>query len=281
VKVLLYLNSGKRAKSVVQHMQAGIAQAQTGDKIQIVEESTYRRPEQADVVILYGLRGNGKRILAEYGQAGVKTVWLDLSYFGRKHEPISDYHRVACGHGDYQPTNFRYAHPPDRFFIFNREIHPWQTSGEEILVAGMSEKSSQIHGLGPATTYATWLVDEVRKYTDRPIAFRPKPSWPDAEPIPGTRYAVGSLEAELQRAWATVSWGSNVALDGLLAGVPCFVLSNHPASLMGFNDLHKIETPLYPEDRLGFFSDLCYCQWSLREMSNGTLWRYYRKMGLL
>lgn len=279
MQIALYLRpSNIRSRAIINALNQGIAQA-GHDKVVIVDEHQYSGPAAVDCVVFYGLAGNLIRIFHEYRERGITTVFLDLGYFGRKGEKLPNYHRVAVN--AYQPTAYFRRHAsPERFALFERAIQPWRSRGEEILVAGMSQKAASIWGLGNATQHAGWLIREVRKYTDRPIAYRPKPSWPDATPIPGTRYATGPLAEELARAHAVVTWRSNVAIDGLIAGVPCFVLGDNPAVTMS-GDLANIETPLYPDDRLGFCADLAWSQFSINEMRNGFFWMTLKDQGLL
>lgn len=282
MKVKLYLNRGKRAQSIVTCFMEGLSRAGYGEKVQIVHEENYQGLAEEDVGVLYGLAGNGKRILDDHLRMGKKFVFVDLAYWGRKHEPITGYHRLAVN--DYQPTAyFQRGHGPDRFSLFNRQVQDWQTGGKEILVAGMSDKAARVWGLGSGTEHAQWIVDRIRQCSNRPIAYRPKPSWEDAEPIPGTRYATGPLVDELKKAWAVVTYRSNVAVDGLIAGVPCFVVGDHPALTMGKADLRDLESPLYPttEERQQFCNDLAYCQWSLSEIRQGKAWQYLKRTGLV
>lgn len=73
---------------------------------------------------------------------------------------------------------------------------------------------------------------------------------------------------------------SNVAVDGLVAGVPCFVWGG-VASTMGLQELAAIEAPWLPEGREQWVNDITYCQWSIAEMSAGVPWRYMRSRGLV
>jgi hypothetical protein len=283
--LVYYQNKNKRSQAVTRALTVGIGVLHQ-DMVTIRDEAEYVKPEKTDCVAFYGLNGaqrfgNLKRILDEYRQVGTPTVFFDLGYFGRKGDPHPDFHRVAIN--GYQPTAYfqNDKRPPGRFELFNRPIQPWRTTGEEILVAGMSDRAARVWGLGDATEHAASMIAEVRKYTDRPITYRPKPSWGGAVPIPGTRFSNGTLDLQkdLARAWAVVTYRSNVAIDALIAGVPCFVLGDNPACVMSHNDLSRIEDPLRLSDpaRLQFCADLAYCQFSLRELRSGQAWKEIRK----
>ena len=283
MRVLIYYQrANKRSQSVTNCLQEGIAKCHAGESVLMLDEAEYRAPLPADVVCFYGLSGNFMKLFQDYRKVGTETVFIDLAYWGRKGDAQPDFHRIAVN--GYQPTSyFKFDATPERFSVFNKTIQPWRTTGEEILVAGMSERAARVWNLGGATEHAAAMIAEIRKHTDRPIAYRPKPSWVDAQPIPGTRYANGLLQDELRRAWMVVTYRSNVAVDALIEGVPILVLGDHPASLMSHNDLSRIEDPWRPEDpmRLNFCSSLAWHQFSLREMRSGWMWKTIRKHGYL
>lgn len=280
MKVTVYTSRARRARTVAQIVSQGLMQC--GEAVTLRHEAEYVGIEGADYVVWYGLAGNGMRMLRDFQTRNQPFAYIDLGYFGRKREspPLVEFHRIAVN--SYHPTAYlRRNLSTSRFLQFGRPIQPWHTTGDEILVIGMSDKAARVWGLGSGTAHAQWLVDEVRKHTDRPIAYSPKPSWSEAQPIPGTRYARGPLQEELSCAWAVVTWQSNVSIDALIAGVPCFVLADAPASLMGHQDLRRINTPRYPEDRLAFCGDLAHCQYSLAEMSSGYAFQQLKLQGLL
>lgn len=287
----IYSSPSRRGKSIVANMYEGIKVC--SDDVPVMrDQKMYRGPENFHAIVFYGLRDNLATMLQDYRRRGVTTMFWDMGYWGRgKGEMLSGYHRVAIN--DLQPNNYFWSFkaPPDRFNRFRLRITPWRTDGMEILMAGLSEKNARVlHKLGllhtpDPTKYAIWLRDEIRKYTDRPIAYRPKPSWKEARPIEGMRYAVkpgkDGLLWELRDCWAVVTFRSNVAIDGIIAGVPCFVVGDGVAKCMGHTDLSMIESPLYPENREQFCFNLAYCQWHFSEMKDGEVWRYHKSKGLI
>ena len=140
----------------------------------------------------------------------------------------------------------------------------------------MGPKSNVLYG------YKDWdrnTVEELRKYTNRPILYRPKPSDKHPLDIEGATTVDSSLPlmAHLRGAHAVVTHHSNVGCDALLEGIPVFSRYG-PARYMS-NPLQMIEEPLYSE-RKPFFNRLAYCQWSLSEMSSGQAWDWLRNFHL-
>ena len=54
-------------------------------------------------------------------------------------------------------------------------LKPWRTDGEYILIAGQHDKSLQWQNMPPMSNWFLDTYNEIRKYTQRPIIFRPHP----------------------------------------------------------------------------------------------------------
>lgn len=284
MKVIIYnMRGNKRNQAVTVALQAGIARAQTDDHVTILDEATYTHPLNVDVVCFYGLSGNLMRIFQDYRAKGIQTVFFDLGIWGRKGEPQSDFHRVAIN--DYMPTKyFQVNATPERFLQFGRVIKPWRKSGSAVLVVGMSDRAAKVWGFGSDAQHAAEIIATVRKHTDRPILYTAKKIHENPMEMSNVRYVSGLMKDILQESiWCTVTYQSHVAVDGLIEGIPTFVLGDHPAKLLSHNDLTKIEEPLYLSDpaRLNFCSQLAWHQYSLREMRSGMLWKNLFKHGWL
>ncbi len=235
-----------------------------------------------DVAVFWGFIEECQKIAADYTRLGKPWVYLDMGYWAREggnagHFKVS----VNARH----PTKYfqRFAHSQDRARKFGVDrVRSYRSGGRPILLAGMSAKAAWAEGLEPVESFERRCVAALRNVTDRPIIYRPKPSYKAAQPIEGTIYSPPeqNLAAVLADSHAVVTHHSNVAIDGLVDGVPCFVWDG-VATLMGSNDLREIETPRRPPNRLNFCADLAYCQWSVTEMHAGTVWRHLKSEGLV
>ena len=241
-----------------------------------------------DVAAIMGISRAAKRYFQEFLSAGKHTVYIDkgLTRHGddKYGNRLPKYYRVSVD--SFQATAYfmKKDRPPDRWETFGYEMKPWQKVGKDghIVVAGGSEKYSFWHEHeGGATGWAWRVIEEIRKYTRRPIVYRPKPSWADAVPIKGTKFSRPPtvLTQELQNCHALVTFGSNSAVTSICQGVPVFVLGDGIARPMGLSDLSKIESPLYPsdQDRMRWARCLAYAQWSLEEMESGECWKVLRE----
>lgn len=229
------------------------------------------------MAIFYGWAGGLRNVFNQYRDSGRKAVYIDLGYWGRRKRTRWDgYHKLVLN--DRHPTAYfqNRQHPPDRFKKFRVPILPWRRSHPEspILVAGMSAKAASAEGFAPEQ-WERDTIKRLREITNRPIIYRPKPNWPDSHPIPGSQWGGRDvpLELALKNCHAVVSHHSNVAVDALLAGVPC-ICPGGVASVLSGHELEQVEDPPMPDGREQWAADLAYTQWSMEEMHSGHALQY-------
>jgi hypothetical protein len=164
---------------------------------------------------------------------------------------------------------------------FGLRLKPWNTSGEYILICGQHDKSQQWQNMPPMSTWVMNTIEEIQKYTKRPILFRPHPRCTlphiehefknvkrqDPMKINGT---YDDFDMSFSNIYATVSYSSNPGIHSVLEGVPAFV---GPASLAydAANDidfLHNIENPITP-DRTQWLNDYAWTEFTVEEISQG------------
>lgn len=269
-----------RSRAVCQAMLTGLRRL--GVHAGMKSSLTYRRPETR-VGIFYGISGRLVRALADYPAEGRTAVHFDLGYWGRKEGGrFSGFHKLTIN--DRHPNNYfqRRAHDGSRLARFGVEIEPWRTDGRHIVVAAMGPKGSRAEGFNPYE-WERRAIAELKKHTDRPIVFRPKPNHEHARPIEGTIFGHGEdLREALRGAHALVTHHSNAAIEALAAGVPAFVAEG-PCLALGAEmaDLSRIEEPPRPSGRKQFLADLAWCQWSISEIEEGLPWRHLKEEGLI
>lgn len=156
-----------------------------------------------------------------------------------------------------------------RFEKFGLKVKPWRKDGRHILITTQSELFYQDR-LG--TTRAAWtreVVNELRRHTDRDVVICDKP---DASSS-GNAPAAKNFEANLEDAWAMVTYSSSTAVKAVIEGVPVFALAASMVSKIGLDDLARIEEPLYPDNREQVLWNLAANQWTYDEMRDGASWR--------
>jgi hypothetical protein len=298
--VLVLSSRKRRAKEICPGLAEGARLA--GYKVERAWAEDYREPT-TEVLLHYGFDGSRESSIAgafsDYVAAGLKAVYVDLGYFKN---------RAALGrYGDYHRWSINARHPNAHFQLRKHDssradalgivLRAKMSQGRNIVLCGMSPKAAAFDGV-PGWEEAA--VVELRKHTERPIVYRPKPqrtirsgrkAAPGAmsngqlPPIDGTLYSDPlnrKLEHELADAWAVVSHHSNAGLDALVAGVPCFQ-EDGVALALGRSNLALIEKPRLPtfEERRQLVNDVCYTQWNAAEAAAGIAWRHYRDEGLL
>ncbi len=236
---------------------------------------------EADVAIFYGLRLGLGGVFETY-RTRATAVYVDLGYWNRKpaRDRFGGYHKVSVN--ALHPTAYlRAGHPDDRLRRVGVRLKPWRERGDRIIVAGMSDRSAALHGFAPEA-WERHAVAALMRHTDRPIFYRPKPSWDGARPISGTVFLRGGtdIRGHLHNCWALVTHHSNAAVDALAAGIPVYC-DDGAASLLSMPSLDTIDDPPLPDGRDQFLADLAYCQWSVAELASGACWDYLAGEGLV
>ena len=282
VKVVVYAALEKpRSRQIGEAMLHGLKRSGVPSSIQPM--LSYRYPD-ADVAIFYGLM---RPILEGYKRVGRPAIYIDLGYWGR-HEGgrRQGFHKLSLN--SRHPTAYfqKRKHDAGRFNHFRVPIQPWKSRNEGyILLVGMSAKAAAAEGFRPEQ-WERQMVSEIRKYSDREIIYRPKPSWHAATTIPGTRRMIG-VDGDIDKThfrncYAVVTHHSNAAIEGLLAGVPVFVWDGvATAPGKGSCDISRIESPPTPTEREQWAYDIAWTQWNVAEMQSGQVWDYLKQEGLV
>lgn len=268
----------KRSSLVATSMLEGIRRS--GDQVRLLP-SYSGRSSDADIAVFYGFDRQLQRVFNSYRSANKTVVFVDLGYLGRTDGGrFSGYHKVSVN--SRHPTAYFQKQPHDssRLDRFGINVKDWR-QGTPILIAGMSAKAALASGFEPQQ-WETMAIATIRRRTDRPIIYRPKPSWLGATPIPGSLFAHSrsDIVESLNDCYAVVTHHSNVGIDALIAGVPVFC-SEGVASPLALSDLTKIEMPRRDGDRHQLLCDLSYCQWTIGEMIQGLPWQHLRNEGLI
>jgi len=143
----------------------------------------------------------------------------------------------------------------------------WKKDGSYILVIPPSHHTAIWFEMDEEK----WIEDtikEIKKYTDREIKVRYK--FRDNEKWHNKRNKT-PLEEDLSGAFAIVSWHSMTANEALVYGIPSFASNHSPARpvSLGLDELNKIETPYYPDNRHEWLCSLFGSMFRKSEMQSG------------
>lgn len=234
-----------------------------------------------DVACMVGVKS--RELWRAHQAAGVPVIYLDKGYCRQKRRDGMagwEYWRVSIN--EHHPTS-RLARPradASRLDQLALDLAPYRQTGRQVVIAGSSAKYHDFYGLREPTGYASRIVQELRKSLkiERPIVYRPKPSWDGAAPVQKTRFSrpPESIRECLDGAWALVTHGSNACFEAICMGVPCIVLGNAIAKPISSTDLGEIENPRVPSsaERVNLLANLAWWQWNAEEMARGDAWDF-------
>ena len=283
MKIAFLRNAHRREHLLADALRRGMAAH--NDRLEIAPYDDEPRDLDCDAIAFVGMKC---REWHQHCQStGTPFLYYDKGYYYPKEEdysrktPVLKCWRVAVGAT--QPLQYltEARHSLKRWDGFGPRPKPWRepTPDGHVILAGSSVKYHLFHGLPHPTAYFEEIVRELRKHTDRPIHYRPKPSWREAVPIDGTEFVpTGNFEFRAKGAHAIITHGSNAALIGMLAGVPSIILGNGVMAPISSTDLSEIEEPyLATEDeRLQLLANLAHSQFTLAEMAKGNAWHHIK-----
>lgn len=199
-------------------------------------------------------------LLKQAQSEGRTYFYGDHGFFRR-----GKFYRVARNRYQYQPSvpDLRVARPHRLRELCGRTPEPeWRSDGATIVICPQSEFYMRQFGIN-AKQWTLDIVEEVSRYTDRPVTIRWK-SQAQRHPI----------EIDLHNAHALITFASAAAVDALMVGVPVFVLAPWASCAgMGSADLSLIEQPVRPDHRVPFLWSLAEHQWSISELAAGAAWK--------
>jgi len=154
----------------------------------------------------------------------------------------------------------------------------WRNEGNYILICGQHDKSEQWRNMPNIEKWVSQQVKLIRKYTDRPIVFRPHPRCYSRNfdkklditvqqpfKLPGS---YDDYDINFKGAHAVINWSSNPGIHAILKGIPAFVGPSSLAYPVGNTDYSLIESPLMP-DRTQWLNDYAHTEYTLDEIREG------------
>ena len=210
------------------------------------------------------VRGVTKRKVMEACRArGRDFYYIDTGYFGNPAKGKL-YHRIT--RNDVQYFGPILDVPTDRLAYTGIGFKKFRP-GQNILLAPPSQKLLMMYDID----LETWLnntIEEIKKYTDRPIVIRKKQSR-------AVRMTEDTIEMALaQDVHCLVTFSSIAAGEALLLGKPAITLGPNAAAPLCSQHISEIENPKIPtlDEVKAWAANLAYNQFTEAEMRNGTAW---------
>ena len=187
--------------------------------------------------------------------------------------------------GEYFWTNL----DPNRWNqISNRmgiTVKDWRNKGSHILICLQRNGGWSMQGLD-VMEWCRATITEIRKYSDRKIVIRAHPGDRAAAQylklsLPNVKISTSpSLQTELDKAWATITYNSSPGVASAIEGVPVFVTDPNPKISQAYDvantDLSQIENPK-TFDRENWLNKLAMCHWNFEEVGAGKAWQHMRE----
>lgn len=203
------------------------------------------------------------------GLRAAPWVYWDRGYFARFPE-VPDpygYHRLTIN--AYQQNWVRYGVPYDRVTVATKVLgrplmRTWRVPmlGDHFLICRPSTSYAAFHGID-VDLDVEYLLDTLSGHK---VVQRDKAS---SRP----------LASDLENCRAVITWGSNVAVEAVLHGVPVVVTADSAAAPVGRvwwpgrDDLGDVVNTLTEPPRGDWATSLAYGQFTLKEMVEGTAWQ--------
>ena len=208
---------------------------------------------------------NNNLALVKKLEARKQTYWFtDTPYFGRfdnnNLKPDNHYWRI-CKNKIHVP--FIKDCKSDRFEKFGMKVKAPNFKGKYILVCPSSPNINEYLGK-PNWTQET--VEQIKRYTDRPIKVREKPR---GRGTSGPSEAIVPLSEDLKDAWVCVTSCSISAVEAQCMGIPTICDEKSFALPVSANHLNDIENPFFVGAEEWLYS-LAYQQFTPEEFNNGT-----------
>ncbi len=259
----------RKALALAAAMQCGAARH--GDQIDI--ECGFEQVRDGGLV-LFGIGGMAREIYDAYRSVNRQVIFWDKGY------SRGEWFRVAVN--DFQPLAYfqHPSRPPDRLGQLGLNPIPYDVRGDAILVDGASNKYCLWHGLGDWIEWGRGIVRRIRRHSDRPIIYRPRPSHNVTEPISikGAEFSQAPLMDDLARSALVVSHGGNIGFDCALGGVAHFAIGDSIARPISETVWQSVGRPFIPTERARcqWLCDVAYCQWRIGEIESGQAWEEIR-----
>ena len=226
--------------------------------------------------MFWGFVNNNLELVKKLEARKHQFWFTDTPYFGRfdnNNLKADNHYWRICKNRIHVP--FIKECKSDRFDKFNITIKaPTINKGTHILVC---PSSTGIHNYLDRPNWTQEIVEQIKRYTDRPIVIREKPR---GRGTSGPSEATVPLSEQLDDAWACVTSCSISAIEAVCMGKPAFCDEKSFAKAMGNLHLADIEEPFYADPEPWLYS-LAYQQFTPEEYENGKAVEILLDKGLL
>ena len=225
--------------------------------------------------MFWGFVNNNMQLVKKLEERKHPFWFTDTPYFGRFEnnnlKPDNHYWRICKNRIHVQYIK---GCKSDRFDKFGIKIKAPDFKGSKILVC---PSSYGIHTYLDRPNWTQETVEQIKRYTDRPIKIREKPR---GKGTSGPSVAKVPLAEDLKDAWICVTSCSISAIEALCMGIPVICDDKSFAKEVGGQGFEDIENPFFVSCEDWLYS-LAYQQFTPEEIKNGTAVEILLDKGLL
>ena len=163
----------------------------------------------------------------------------------------------------------------------NLQLKPFKPKGESILIACERTNAYVSRYEQKVEDWVDDVIYEIRKYSDRKIVVRAKPTGPRLTLKKKYENVVVENDKRMLEVgdinyWAVVARTSGIATKSVLDGVPTYSTykDNHVYDIVE-HSFENIENPVEP-NLSGWLSKIAYTTWTFEELRDGTMWNHFK-----
>lgn len=223
-----------------------------------------REAKTNNALVIRGLGGGSQKAIRHCWETGRPFYAIDTGYFGNHKSKL--WHRVTKNNlQNVGPIVERDSNRLKKIGFTYKEFSP----GSKILICPPSEKVMNLWNQPSPEEWTKNTIEELKKYTDRPIEVRLKPARSE-------RVSTKTIDAALaDDVHCLITYNSIAATEALLNGKPAIALGPNAASALCNKSLSEVENLNIPtkDEIYAFVKHLSYCQFTEDELRSGLAWR--------
>ena len=191
---------------------------------------------------------------------------LDTGYFGNTKR--KEFIRVSLN--NFQNCNPITQRPSERWANLNISSITPLSRGSSIVVVPPDLKLCKSWKLGSEDDWIDSTIQEIKKYTDRPIRVRHRPTSRHQRLLDDT-----FINFLSDNTWCVVGWRSNALTESVIAGIPVIALGHsatkslYPQTLSDIESINSVSLEL----KQSWLNHLSYCQFTREELESGLAWK--------
>lgn len=223
-----------------------------------------REKDTSTALVIRGLGGGSRKAIEHCWNTNRQFYAIDTGYLGNGKSKY--YHRVTKN--NLQHLGPIIERPGDRLKKIGWKYQKF-TEGRKILICPPSQKVMELWKQPAPEAWTKQVVEELKKYTDRPIEIRLKP-------LRSERITTKTIEQALaDDVHCLITYNSIAATESLLNGKPAIALGPNAAHVLCNTQLSDIENLYVPskDEMEAFARHLSYAQFTQAELQNGTAWQ--------